>query len=311
MNLSKHIQHILIGILMLGSTQVQAQQDPQYTNYMYNTVNINPAYAGSRGSMSIFGLHRTQWVGLEGAPTTNSFSVNTPLKNSKLGLGVGYVNDRLGVIDENTISLDVSYTIDLNKKNSKLSFGVKGSMNLLNLSYSRLNKFNPNDPLILTDISNEASPNIGAGVYWHNEKSYLGLSVPNFLENDRFDNGTVYSSMNQRMHYYLMGGHVFEINPMLKFKPAFLLKAVAGAPLQADVTANFLIHDKLTLGAAYRWDAAWSALAGFQVTDGLMLGYSYDAETTKLGRYNNGSHELFVRFELFNKYRRVNSPRFY
>ena len=311
MNLSKHIQHILIGILMLGSTQVQAQQDPQYTNYMYNTVNINPAYAGSRGSMSIFGLHRTQWVGLEGAPTTNSFSVNTPLKNSKLGLGVGYVNDRLGVIDENTISLDVSYTIDLNKKNSKLSFGVKGSMNLLNVSYSRLNKFNPNDPLILTDISNEASPNIGAGVYWHNEKSYLGLSVPNFLENDRFDNGTVYSSMNQRMHYYLMGGHVFEINPMLKFKPAFLLKAVAGAPLQADVTANFLIHDKLTLGAAYRWDAAWSALAGFQVTDGLMLGYSYDAETTKLGRYNNGSHELFVRFELFNKYRRVNSPRFY
>ena len=311
MNLSKHIQHILIGILMLGSTQVQAQQDPQYTNYMYNTVNINPAYAGSRGSMSIFGLHRTQWVGLEGAPTTNSFSVNTPLKNSKLGLGVGYVNDRLGVIDENTISLDVSYTIDLNKKNSKLSFGVKGSMNLLNVSYSRLNKFNPNDPLILTDISNEASPNIGAGVYWHNEKSYLGLSVPNFLENDRFDNGTVYSSMNQRMHYYLMGGHVFEINPMLKFKPAFLLKAVSGAPLQADVTANFLIHDKLTLGAAYRWDAAWSALAGFQVTDGLMLGYSYDAETTKLGRYNNGSHELFVRFELFNKYRRVNSPRFY
>ena len=311
MNLSKHIQHILIGILMLGSTQVQAQQDPQYTNYMYNAVNINPAYAGSRGSMSIFGLHRTQWVGLEGAPTTNSFSVNTPLKNSKLGLGVGYVNDRLGVIDENTISLDLSYTIDLNKKNSKLSFGVKGSMNLLNVSYSRLNKFNPNDPLILTDISNEASPNIGAGLYWHNEKSYIGLSVPNFLENDRFDNGTVYSSMNQRMHYYLMGGHVFEINPMLKFKPAFLLKAVSGAPLQADVTANFLIHDKLTLGAAYRWDAAWSALAGFQVTDGLMLGYSYDAETTKLGRYNNGSHELFVRFELFNKYRRVNSPRFY
>lgn len=311
MNLSKHIQHILIGILMLGSTQVQAQQDPQYTNYMYNTVNINPAYAGSRGSMSIFGLHRTQWVGLEGAPTTNSFSVNTPLRNSKLGLGVGYVNDRLGVIDENTISLDLSYTIDLNRKNSKLSFGVKGSMNLLNVAYSRLNKFNPNDPLILNDISNEASPNVGAGVYWHNEKTYLGFSVPNFLENKRFDNGTVYSSMNQRMHYYLIGGHVFEINPTFKFKPAFLLKAVAGAPLQADVTANFLIHDKLTLGAAYRWDAAWSALAGFQVTDGLMLGYSYDAETTKLGRYNNGSHELFVRFELFNKYRRVNSPRFY
>ncbi|MBA5793276.1 type IX secretion system membrane protein PorP/SprF [Flavobacterium sp. xlx-214] len=311
MNLSHKITKILMGIILLGSTQVQAQQDPQYTNYMYNTVNINPAYAGSRGALSIFGLHRTQWVGLEGAPTTNSFSVNTPIQDSKLGVGLSFVNDKLGVINENTISLDVSYTIDLNQRDSKLSFGVKGSLNMLNVAYSRLNKFNPNDPMILHDISDEASPNIGAGIYWHNEKSYVGLSVPNFLENKRFENGTLYSAMNQRQHFYLMGGHVFEINPTLKFKPAFLLKAVSGAPLQADVTANFLIHDKLTLGAAYRWDAAWSALAGFQVTDGLMLGYSYDSETTKLGRYNNGSHELFVRFELFNKYRRVNSPRFY
>lgn len=311
MNLSHKITKILMGIILLGSTQVQAQQDPQYTNYMYNTVNINPAYAGSRGALSIFGLHRTQWVGLEGAPTTNSFSVNTPIQDSKLGVGLSFVNDKLGVINENTISLDVSYTIDLNQRNSKLSFGVKGSLNMLNVAYSRLNKFNPNDPMILHDIADEASPNIGAGIYWHNEKSYVGLSVPNFLENKRFENGTLYSAMNQRQHFYLMGGHVFEINPTLKFKPAFLLKAVSGAPLQADVTANFLIHDKLTLGAAYRWDAAWSALAGFQVTDGLMLGYSYDSETTKLGRYNNGSHELFVRFELFNKYRRVNSPRFY
>ena len=311
MNLSHKITTLLMGIILLGSTQVQAQQDPQYTNYMYNTVNINPAYAGSRGSLSIFGLHRTQWVGLEGAPTTNSFSVNTPIQDSKLGVGLSFVNDKLGVINENTISLDVSYTIDLNQRNSKLSFGVKGSLNMLNVAYSRLNKFNPNDPMILHDIADEASPNIGAGIYWHNEKSYVGLSVPNFLENKRFENGTLYSAMNQRQHFYLMGGHVFEINPTLKFKPAFLLKAVSGAPLQADVTANFLIHDKLTLGAAYRWDAAWSALAGFQVTDGLMLGYSYDSETTKLGRYNNGSHELFVRFELFNKYRRVNSPRFY
>lgn len=309
---SSRLYKLLLGILMLGSTELHAQQDPQYTHYMYNTVNINPAYAGNRGAMSIFGLHRTQWVGLEGAPTTNAFSIHTPIQDSKLGVGLGFVNDKLGVIDENTISLDVSYTIDLNREgDSKLSFGVKGSFNLLNVAYSRLNKFNPNDPMVLEDISNEASPNVGAGVYWHNEKSYVGLSVPNFLENKRFDNGTLYSSMNQRMHFYLMGGHVFDLNPTLKFKPAFLLKAVEGAPLQADITANFLIHDKLTLGAAYRWDAAWSALAGYQITNGLMLGYSYDSETTKLGRYNNGSHELFIRFELFNKYCRVNSPRFY
>lgn len=306
------IRKIMLGILLsLGCAELHAQQDPQYTHYMYNTVNINPAYAGNRGALSILGLHRTQWVGLEGAPRTNAFSVHTPFQNSKLGLGIGVINDRLGVIEENTINVDVSYTIDLNRRNSKLSFGIKGALNLLNVEYSRLHQFNPDDPLLAVNIENEASPNIGAGVYWHNEKTYLGLSVPSFLENTRFENGSVYSSMNQRLHFFLIGGHVFELNPTLKFKPAFLMKAVKGAPLQADVSANFLIHDRFTLGAAYRWDAAWSGLVGFQITDGLFIGYSYDAETTRLARYNNGSHELFIRFELFKKYNRVNSPRFY
>ncbi len=300
----------IMALLALVSISANAQQDPQYTNYMYNTININPAYAGSRGALSIFGLHRSQWVGLEGAPTTNSFSVNTPIADSKVGLGVSFVNDALGVMDENTLSVDFSYTLDLNNRGSKLSFGLKGSANLLNVAYSDLNKYNPNDPQILNDISNQFTPNIGAGVYWHTEKSYVGLSMPHFLETTRYDNN-VQSTMQQKMHYYLMGGHVFELNPMLKFKPAFLLKAVEGAPLQADVTANFLINEKFTIGAAYRWDAAWSALVGFQVTDGMFIGYSYDSDIQALRNYNNGSHEIFMRFELFNKYRRVNSPRFF
>lgn len=302
---------IITALLALVSfTSAHAQQDPQYTNYMYNTININPAYAGSRGALSIFGLHRSQWVGLEGAPTTNSFSVNTPIADSKVGLGVSFVNDALGVMDENTLSVDFSYTLDLNNRGSKLSFGLKGSANLLNVAYSDLNKYNPNDPQILNDVQNEFTPNIGAGIYWHTEKSYVGFSVPSFLQSTRYNNN-IQSTMQQKMHYYLMGGHVFEINPMLKFKPAFLVKATNGAPLQADVTANFLIHDKFTLGGAYRWDAAWSALVGFQVSDGLFIGYSFDGETTKLTNYSSGSHEIFVRFELFNKFRRVNSPRFF
>ena len=300
----------IMALLALVSISANAQQDPQYTNYMYNTININPAYAGSRGALSIFGLHRSQWVGLEGAPTTNSFSVNTPIADSKVGLGVSFVNDALGVMDENTLSVDFSYTLDLNNRGSKLSFGLKGSANLLNVAYSDLNKYNPNDPQILNDVSNEFTPNIGAGIYWHTEKSYVGFSVPSFLESTRYNNN-IQSTMQQKMHYYLMGGHVFEINPTLKFKPAFLLKAVEGAPLQADITGNFLIHDKFTIGGAYRWDAAWSALVGFQVTDGMFIGYSYDSDIKALRNYNNGSHEIFVRFELFNKYRRVNSPRFF
>lgn len=302
---------IITALLALVSfTSAHAQQDPQYTNYMYNTININPAYAGSRGALSIFGLHRSQWVGLEGAPTTNSFSVNTPIADSKVGLGVSFVNDALGVMDENTLSVDFSYTLDLNNRGSKLSFGLKGSANLLNVAYSDLNKYNPNDPQILNDVQNEFTPNIGAGIYWHTEKSYVGFSVPSFLESTRYNNN-IQSTMQQKMHYYLMGGHVFEINPTLKFKPAFLLKAVQGAPLQADITGNFLINEKFTIGGAYRWDAAWSALVGFQVTDGMFIGYSYDSDIKALRNYNNGSHEVFVRFELFNKYRRVNSPRFF
>ena len=307
MNFSVKIKVLIIGIFLLGCANAHSQQDSQFTQYMYNTNTINPAYAGSRGALSIYGVHREQWVGLNGAPKTNVLSINTPIKNSKLGLGINFVNDQIGVMKDNTLSVDLSYTIDLDNRDNKLSFGIKGSANLLDVAYSDLNLYNPNDPFLSGDINNEFTPNFGAGVYYHNEKAFVGLSVPNFLESDRYDDN-VYATVQTRMHFYLMGGYVFDLNPNLKFKPALLLKGVEGAPLQADVTANFLISNKLTLGAAYRWDAAWSALAGFQVTDGLMIGYSYDGDTTRLANYNSGSHEIFLRFELFNKFKRVNSP---
>ncbi len=295
---------------MLGCAKAHSQQDSQFTQYMYNTININPAYAGSRGAMSIFGMHREQWVGLDGAPKTNAFSINTPIKNSKLGLGVSFINDEIGVSKDNTISVDLSYTIDLNNRDSKLSFGLKGSANLLDVRFSDLNQQHSSDPKFSQNIESQFTPNIGAGVYYHTQKSYIGLSVPNMLQTDRYDDN-LYATVQTRMNFYLIGGHVFDLNPNLQFKPALLLKAVEGAPLQADVSANFLINKKLTLGGAYRWDAAWSALAGFQITDGLMIGYSYDGDTTKLANYNSGSHEVFLRFELFNKFRRVTSPRFF
>ena len=310
MNFSVKINTLIIGILLLGCAKAHSQQDSQFTQYMYNTININPAYAGSRGAMSIFGMHREQWVGLDGAPKTNAFSINTPIKNSKLGLGVSFINDEIGVSKDNTISVDLSYTIDLNNRDSKLSFGLKGSANLLDVRFSDLNQQHSSDPKFSQNIESQFTPNIGAGVYYQTQKSYIGLSVPKRLQTDRYDDN-LYATVQTRMNFYLIGGHVFDLNPNLQFKPALLLKAVEGAPLQADVSANFLINKKLTLGGAYRWDAAWSALAGFQITDGLMIGYSYDGDTTKLANYNSGSHEVFLRFELFNKFRRVTSPRFF
>ena len=300
---------ILFALLFLSNQKTSAQQDSQYTNYMYNTINVNPAYAGSRGVMSIFGLHRTQWVGLDGAPVTNTFSINTPINNSNFGLGVSFVNDRIGPSDENAISVDVSYSIPTSET-YKLSFGIKGTANLLNVDYTKLDRYDLSDPQFQNNIDNRFSPNIGAGVYFHSDKLYAGLSVPNFLETNHFDDN-VSATAKERMHYYLIGGYVFDLSPSVKFKPAFLSKMVTGAPLQLDLTANFMFYEKFVLGAAYRWDAALSGLVGFQVSEGWFIGYGYDAETTKLANYNSGSHEIFLRYEFKGKSEKVVSPRFF
>jgi type IX secretion system PorP/SprF family membrane protein len=299
---------ILIFALMLSCYYSFAQQDAQYTQYMYNTVNINPAYAGSRGVMSIFGLHRTQWVGLDGAPTTNAFSLNTPINNSNLGVGLSFVNDKIGPTNENNISADVSYSVQTSET-YKLSFGIKASGNIFSLDRNKLNPADPGDDY-LQSVNSEFSPNLGAGIYLHSDKLYFGLSVPNFLQDKKYSDND-YAVFQERMNVYAIGGYVFDLSPDIKFKPAFLTKMVTGAPLQLDVSGNFLFFDKLMIGGAYRWDAAASALAGFQITDGLFIGYSYDMETTRLKHYNSGSHEVFLRFELFNKVSKMVSPRFF
>jgi type IX secretion system PorP/SprF family membrane protein len=298
----------LLIALMFTSFAALAQQDAQYTQYMYNTINVNPAYAGSRGVMSIFGLHRTQWVGLDGAPVTNAFSINTPINNSNLGVGLSFVNDKIGPTNENAISADVSYTVQTSET-YKLSFGVKGTANLFNLDVNKLNPQDAGDPQF-QNLDNSFTPNIGAGVYFHSDKMYVGLSVPNFFETKRYSDNDV--ALNaERMNFYLIAGYVFDLSYNLRFKPALLTKAVEGAPLQVDVSGNFLYNDKFMLGVAWRWDAAVSAMAGFQVTDGLFIGYGYDHETTRLRRFNSGSHEVFLRFELFKKHNKIVSPRFF
>lgn len=312
-----YIKAVSILLLSLSSITLFGQQDAQYTQYMYNTISINPAYAGNRDVLSIVGLHRNQWVGIDGAPRTSTLSLHTPLGVSRrVGLGASIINDEIGPTDETYMSIDFSYTIPTSER-GKLSFGIKGTAQLINVDFNKLNIFEQGDSQFQQDVDNSFNPNVGVGLYYHTEKSYVGLSVPNLLETEHFDrsaaanNQIISSEAQEDINFYLIAGHIFELTDTLKFKPALLTKVVSGAPLQVDLSANFLIHDRLTLGAAYRWSAAFSALAGFQISDSLMIGFAYDRETTELQQFNDGSYEVMLRFELFQKYSRVITPRFF
>ncbi|MFT5848612.1 MAG: type IX secretion system PorP/SprF family membrane protein [Psychroserpens sp.] len=308
------IASFVLGIIaiVVSSSQLEAQQDSQYTQYMYNTQTVNPAYAGTRGVFGVTALYRNQWVGLEGAPETLNFSLSTPLGVSeRLGIGLSFIQDKAGPASESTIVVDVSYTIPVGERTS-LSFGIKGGVNLLNVDYSLLNIFNPNDALQQFNIDNRMSAVAGAGLYLHDvDKWYVGLSVPNFLETTYYDDTSV-SNASEKANVYAIAGYVFNVNETTKFKPAVLGKFITGAPIGLDLSANFLFNEKVTLGAAYRLDAAVSALAGFQVSDTLFIGYSYDYGTQELANFNSGSHEIFLRFELGrNRNDRFLSPRFF
>jgi type IX secretion system PorP/SprF family membrane protein len=300
---------LIVTFILLNTTMSVAQQDAQYTQFMYNTINVNPAYAGSRGVLSVFGMYRAQWVGLEGAPNTAAASIHSPIENSRVGLGLTVSNDQIGISERNTVSTDFSYTINTSDS-YKLSFGLKGSASLLNVDYNKLNKYDKNDPKFQNNIDNQFSPNIGAGVYYHSDKLYAGVSVPFILETKHFDDNTN-SVAKDALHYYFIGGYVFDVSESTKFKPAFLIKSVKGAPLQADLTANFMFHDKFVVGGAWRWSAAVSGLVGFQVDSNWFVGYTYDSDTTKLANYNSGSHEIFLRYEFKGKQEKIISPRFF
>lgn len=305
---------IILLFILAGFEWVTAQQDAQYTQYMYNTIAVNPAYAGSRGVFSIGGLHRSQWVGLDGAPTTQTLNFHTPV-SSRVGIGLSIVNDEIGNGTNQDTYLDAafSYTIPTSQTGN-LSFGLKAGGQFLNIDFSQLRNFGAENNL--PNIDNKFAPNFGAGIYYHTDKFYAGASVPNFLQTEHFDNtGTNSSSFlaEERLNMYFITGYVFDLNRNVKFKPAALVKAVKGAPLQVDASANFMFNDKFTLGAAYRWDAAVSGLFGFQISDQFMLGLAYDREVTDLGatRFNDGSFEIFLRYEFLTRYKKVITPRFF
>ncbi|SEQ03132.1 PorP/SprF family type IX secretion system membrane protein [Flavobacterium urocaniciphilum] len=300
----------LLGLLLTFSGLLSmAQQNPEYTQYMYNTITVNPGYTGSVGTLEANLLLRKQWVNIDGAPQTGTFGLHSPLTNKKIGLGLNIISDDLGPSSEQTLVGNFSYTLDLGIE-TKLAFGLKAGARMLNIDWSKGRFYDSNDVLLNNNIDNKIMPTVGTGAYLYANKWYVGLSVPSFIRYDYYDD-VQESVVSDKLHYYFIGGYVFDLSDEVKFKPSVLVKAVSGAPLSTDFSANFLLQEKVTLGASYRMDDSVSALLGLQFAKDFFIGYSFDYTVTPLNKYNDGTHEVILRYQLPQKSTVIKSPRFF
>ncbi len=297
----------IIALILFAGVNMYAQQLPQFTQYMYNTISINPAYAGNRDAISVVGLHRSQWSGLEGAPKTQTLSIHSPLRNEKIGLGLSVINDKAGYENYTYAYGDFSYTINVNALTT-LSFGLKAGMSYYNLDEELLVDV-PDDPFFNGDTFNRWTPNFGAGLFLSAQDWYIGFSAPKLLNNDN-NKQSEYVALEQ-VHYYLTGGYVFDLNETLKLRPTTLLKATKGAPLSVDISSTLIYDEKVYFGANYRFDDAVGAFVDFQIVPSFRLGYAYEYSVSDLQPYTSGTHEILLIYEFRRQNTKYKSPRFF
>jgi len=301
---------IITAVILVSALFAKAQQDAMFTHYMFNTLSVNPAYAGSRGAMTFNALHRSQWVGFEGAPVTQTFTMHTPMFNQNLGLGLSVLNDKIGPTNTTSFNLDLAYHLRLGAK-ARLSFGLKGGVSLWKGNFTDLNLDNKNDASFSNNI-NKTLPNVGFGMYYYQERFYIGVSSPKIMEN-KIEASAI--NVTEARHYFLIAGGVIDLNQSgsVQLKPTGFLKVTEAAPIEGDVTATFLFRNKFWLGAMYRTGDAYGALIGINLTPQFALGYSFDYSTTNTTfRYNSGSHEVMLQYDLFFKDKsKIKSPRYF
>ncbi|WP_053990619.1 type IX secretion system membrane protein PorP/SprF [Mangrovimonas sp. TPBH4] len=306
--------YVTLVFALLFMVSGKAQQDPQYTQYMYNMNVINPAYAGSKDNLSIGLLYRSQWVDIEGAPKTATFSIHSPV-GEKVGMGLSVISDNIGPVEENNVYADFSYTLNLGGEH-RLAFGMKAGATFQNIGlFSDINSsLAISDDEAFSQNTSNTYLNIGSGFFYYTDKYYVAFSVPNMLKSTHLDvtnNGQEYTFGSEELHYFLTGGYVFDLSENTKFKPSFMLKSAFNAPTSLDVSANVLFFERFELGASYRLDDSISGLANFAITPNLRVGYAYDAITSDLSGGTSGSHEIMVLFDL-NFAKKVSvSPRFF
>jgi type IX secretion system PorP/SprF family membrane protein len=310
-----HNKIMIVMAFIIGNLGLKAQQVPMYTHYMYNTLVINPAYAGSRDALTVTALHRSQWVGFDGAPVTQTLTMHMPIANQHIGIGLSVMKDKIGPVSNSSLVGDFAYIMRLTKK-SKLSLGLSAGINMFQANLNTLLLDQQNDPSFQNNINNRITPAFGFGAYYSRERFYAGVSVPNLVQSSytgaNGDNGSTLVSKEQR-HYFFIAGTMLKLTDNLAFKPTTLVKVTAGAPIQADITGSFVILQKFLLGAMFRSGDAVGLLVGLDLTDQLHIGYSYDwSYGMSTAQYNQGSHEIVLRYDFlfFNK-KQINTPRYF
>ncbi len=302
---------IFLILLFLFVWNASAQQDPMFTQYMHNPVSINPAYAGSRGTLNIVSMHRQQWVGIDGAPKTLTLSVNSPFLKYNVGVGLSLIYDVIGPVKQTGLYADYSYTLKVTTK-TKLAFGLKGGVNIYDVNLSDLIGSKDDDYVALYGAQKMYLPNFGVGSYLYSDRFYLGFSIPKMLQNSLSDDKNTLNYANrEERHLFLTGGFVVDISENIKFKPSAIVRMVSGSPLSAELSAAVLLHDKLWIGGMYRLGDSVGAMVKFDITDQLSLGYSYDLTQSGLRNYNQGTHEIFVSYDLAFKNKKILSPRYF
>ena len=309
----KHIRVLMLLAVMLFAYQKSiAQTEPMYSQYMFNMLGVNPAYAGSREASSFNFFQRSQWIGLQGAPQTTSFSFDQSILNKRAGWGIQFYDDKIGVEKADGINIMGSTRIQVSE-NGILSGGL--SLGLMNYRIDLMNvtgRFTPNDPAFYSNL-NKWMPSLGLGVYYNTDNFYAGVSIPNILKSRLTAFYLIrsgFQKVNQK-HIFLTTGIVIPINEDLKLKPSTMIKMVEGAPIEADFNTNVWLRDIIGLGVSYRTGDAVIGMAEIQANQNLRFGYAYDMTISPLKFYNTGTHEIMIRYEIGNFKNKIKSTRYF
>nr|WP_294936235.1 type IX secretion system membrane protein PorP/SprF [uncultured Flavobacterium sp.] len=311
------MKKIYFALLLMAAitSEVQAQQDPHYTQYMYNMNVMNPAYAGSKEKLAVGILYREQWTNVDGAPKTATLALHSPV-GKNVGLGLSAVSDKIGPVEENNIYADFSYTLNLGGEH-RLALGLKAGV-----TFHKAGLFSdigngyvpqPGDVAFSENVSNTYF-NVGSGIFYYTQKYYLAFSVPNMLDAKHLDvqvNGDEYQFGSETQHYFFTGGYVFNLSENTKFKPSFMLKSAFNAPASLDLSANFLFFDKFEAGATYRLEDSYGAMVNYAVTPSIRIGYAYDHIVSDLKVATPASHEFMLLFDVNFAKKTSVSPRYF